>query len=290
MKQTYAPFDAAHYLDDDVVVAEYLTAAAEDPNPDVFLAALGDVAKARGMAEIAKEAGLGRESLYKALGAGAHPRYETVSAVLRALGVKVAMTAEVPRHHKGLKEPEATFEDPPANPGKPAGALQRLTATHLDRLYKPVGEIIVQWAITDATLHHLAFAMFKVIGTTPEKQKWPVMFGPRLQIIERLFADRTEFRSLRSSAKSVIKDIRRLQVLRDMLVHGVAVRYELSKDAVIWHRIDRSAQEQRQLTPAITHVRNSMLVRYSMLSEASDGCFAVNATLLKLRDEVEALG
>jgi len=67
MTDTYAKFDAAAYLDDDNVIAEYLAAAAEDSNPDVFLAALGDVAKARGMAQIAKEAGLGRESLYKAL-------------------------------------------------------------------------------------------------------------------------------------------------------------------------------------------------------------------------------
>ena len=94
MKTSYAPFDASAYLDNDAVVAEYLTAAAEDPNPDVFLAALGDVAKARGMARIAKDAGLGRESLYKALGAGAHPRYETVSAVLRALGVKLTIVTE----------------------------------------------------------------------------------------------------------------------------------------------------------------------------------------------------
>jgi len=61
-----------------------------------FIAALGDVAKARGMAQIASDAGLGRESLYKALSAGAHPRYETVSAVLRALGVKFAVVADQP--------------------------------------------------------------------------------------------------------------------------------------------------------------------------------------------------
>ena len=97
MTVTYAPFDAADYLDNDVVIAEYLSAAVEDPNPDVFLAALGDVAKARGMAQIAKDAGLGRESLYKALSTGAHPRYETVSAVLRALGVKFAVVADQPQ-------------------------------------------------------------------------------------------------------------------------------------------------------------------------------------------------
>jgi probable addiction module antidote protein len=93
-KITYKVFDAATYLDNDAVIAEYLSAAAEDSNPDVFVAALGDVAKARGMAQIAKESGLGRESLYKALSAGSHPRFETVKSVLRALGVKFAVVAE----------------------------------------------------------------------------------------------------------------------------------------------------------------------------------------------------
>ena len=97
MKATYAPFDVADYLDNDEVIAEYLSAAVEDPNPDVLLAAIGDVAKARGMAQIAKDAGLGRESLYKALSAGAHPRYETVNAVLRAHGVKFAVVAAQPQ-------------------------------------------------------------------------------------------------------------------------------------------------------------------------------------------------
>jgi probable addiction module antidote protein len=96
MTVKYATFDAVDYLDSDEVIAEYLSAAVEDPNPDVFLAALGDVAKARGMAQVAKDAGLGRESLYKALTVGAHPRYETVSAVLRVLGVRFAVVADTP--------------------------------------------------------------------------------------------------------------------------------------------------------------------------------------------------
>jgi probable addiction module antidote protein len=96
MKTTYAPFDVAVYLDNDEVIAENLSAAAEDPNPDVFLVALGDAAKARGMARIAKDSGLGRESLYKALSPGAHPRFETISAVLHALGVKLAVVTNRP--------------------------------------------------------------------------------------------------------------------------------------------------------------------------------------------------
>ncbi|MGB6176783.1 MAG: addiction module antidote protein [Methylocella sp.] len=97
MKPTYAPFDPADYLDNDEVIAEYLSAAVEDPDPNTFLAALGDAAKARGMAQIAKDAGLGRESLYKALSTGAHPRYETVNAVLRALGVKFTVVVDHPQ-------------------------------------------------------------------------------------------------------------------------------------------------------------------------------------------------
>ena len=93
MTENFAPFDIADDLDNDDVIAEYLTAAAEDANPDVFLAALGDVARARGMARIANDSGLGRESLYKALSPGSHPRFETVNAVLRALGVKFAVVS-----------------------------------------------------------------------------------------------------------------------------------------------------------------------------------------------------
>ena len=87
-----AAFDAADYLNDEETIAAYLTAALEDPNPDVFLAAVRDVARARGMAQLSKDAGLGRESLYKALTPGAKPRYDTVLKLLHALGVKISAT------------------------------------------------------------------------------------------------------------------------------------------------------------------------------------------------------
>lgn len=84
-----AAFDAANYLDNDTVIAEYLNAALEDENPNVFLQAIADVAKARGMTKLAKDTGLGRESLYKALAPGAKPRYDTVIKLVRALGVEL---------------------------------------------------------------------------------------------------------------------------------------------------------------------------------------------------------
>jgi probable addiction module antidote protein len=93
MTKTKAPlklvaFDAARYLDDDEAIAEYMTAVLEADDADLLLLALGDVARAKGMAQVAKDAGLGRESLYKALAPGAKPRFETVMKVARALGVK----------------------------------------------------------------------------------------------------------------------------------------------------------------------------------------------------------
>jgi probable addiction module antidote protein len=60
----------------------------EANDPDLLLLALGDVARAKGMTQVAKDAGLGRESLYKALAPGAKPRFETVMKVAHALGVK----------------------------------------------------------------------------------------------------------------------------------------------------------------------------------------------------------
>ena len=85
-------FDASAYLDNGEVIAEYLSAALEDGNPDVFLAAVGNVAKARGMSVIDESNGLGRESLYKAFAPGAKPRYDTVLKVLQSPGVKLNVT------------------------------------------------------------------------------------------------------------------------------------------------------------------------------------------------------
>jgi probable addiction module antidote protein len=87
-KTRLIPFDAARYLDSDEAIAEYMSVVLESNDPDLLLQALSDVARAKGMAQVARDAGLGRESLYKALAPGAKPRFETVMKVARALGVK----------------------------------------------------------------------------------------------------------------------------------------------------------------------------------------------------------
>ena len=88
-----APFDASDYLDSEALIAEYLTVALDNPDPDIFLAAVQDVAKTRGIANIASLAGVGRESLYKTLKPGAQPRFDTVRRLLCALGVKLEVIA-----------------------------------------------------------------------------------------------------------------------------------------------------------------------------------------------------
>jgi len=86
------PFEASSYLTDEETIAQFLTACLEDDNPDAFLRALQDVAKARGMTQLAKDTGLNRESLYKALTPGAKPRYDTTLRVLSALKIRLVAT------------------------------------------------------------------------------------------------------------------------------------------------------------------------------------------------------
>ena len=87
------PWDAAAYLKTGEDIANYLEAVFEDGDPALVAAALGDVARSKGMAKIARLAGLGRESLYKALSPDGNPELATVLKVLRALGLKLKVAA-----------------------------------------------------------------------------------------------------------------------------------------------------------------------------------------------------
>ncbi len=86
-----APFDVADYLDTQEMIAAFLSLCLEDENPDVFLSGLASAVRAKGMTEVAKKSGLGRESLYKALSPGAHPRHETVRKIIAALDLKLTV-------------------------------------------------------------------------------------------------------------------------------------------------------------------------------------------------------
>ncbi len=82
-------FDAAPYLDSEDAIAAYLTDILEANDAALLASALGDIARARGMSEIAKAAGITREALYKALRPGSAPRFDTVNRVCTALGVRL---------------------------------------------------------------------------------------------------------------------------------------------------------------------------------------------------------
>ncbi len=89
-------FDAAPYLDTDEAVAAYLTDVIEANDASLLAAALGDIARARGMTEIARSAGITREALYKALRPDSAPRFDTVRRVCSALGVRLVVQAVHP--------------------------------------------------------------------------------------------------------------------------------------------------------------------------------------------------
>lgn len=88
-------FDPTEYLKDEEDIAHYLTAMLEENDPALLAAALGDIARARGMTDIAKACGLGREALYKALRPNAKPRFDTIQRVCSALGVKLVVQPAV---------------------------------------------------------------------------------------------------------------------------------------------------------------------------------------------------
>jgi len=85
-------WDPADHLDDDEAMAAYLQAALDDGAPGLVAAALGDIARARGMTGVARRAGLGRESLYKSLSANGNPELATVLRVVKALGLELTAT------------------------------------------------------------------------------------------------------------------------------------------------------------------------------------------------------
>ena len=89
MSSELSTFDIAKYLDSNEVIAEYLSQILEDGDLDELLLAIGDIARAKGMTQIAKDTGLGRESLYKSFTVGARPRFDTIVKVLDSFGVRL---------------------------------------------------------------------------------------------------------------------------------------------------------------------------------------------------------
>lgn len=88
-KTKTTPWDPSEHLETDEDIAAYLEAALEEGDPSLVAAALGDIARAKGMTQLARETGLGRESLYKALSPSGNPEFATIMKVISALGLKL---------------------------------------------------------------------------------------------------------------------------------------------------------------------------------------------------------
>jgi probable addiction module antidote protein len=91
MKVTTRAWDTSEYLDSPEMIREYLNAAFESGDEDLIVMAIGNVAKAQGMSEIARKTKLSRQNLYKALSPGGSPKLKTAIKVLEALGCKLAI-------------------------------------------------------------------------------------------------------------------------------------------------------------------------------------------------------
>ena len=91
-------------LQDPEFAAEYLTAATEDPEPTVYLTALRHVVEARGVARIAKTSGVPRESVYRALSEKGNPRWDTLAAILKAVGMRLVVASSAPARRRSGKK------------------------------------------------------------------------------------------------------------------------------------------------------------------------------------------
>lgn len=91
-KVSLRPFDASHYLQSDAHIAAYLDTVLEENDPALLAAALGDIARAKGMTQLARDTGLSRESLYKGLSGDRVPSAETLLKVIRGLGFKLTVS------------------------------------------------------------------------------------------------------------------------------------------------------------------------------------------------------
>jgi hypothetical protein len=170
-------------------------------------------------------------------------------------------------------------------------AVRAIKADEVVRLYQPVGQIIVLWSLTDLTISHIGFLIMRALKRPEDAERWPVMFGRRLSTLETYFKRHREFADLRFDFSLILSVIKEMTTLRDMLIHGVPVRYDEEKDAVIFHRVDRLSEKQkrRAKSAGVTHFLNRMTVRFETLEEAMERCIVINDRLAVIRDALRKM-
>ncbi len=162
-------FTASDFLDSEIAVEESLKAAMEDPNPDVFLRALSEAAKVRGIASMAERSGLGRESLYKTLAPCSKPRYETICKLVDALGLKMTIV----RPSQGVQERNGIMANQGCTPQsflKDAKSLYQIATTSESLSHDPV-QICFFWG-RSIELGLKAFLMSKGVSPSVLKRKF----------------------------------------------------------------------------------------------------------------------
>jgi len=182
----------------------------------------------------------------------------------------------------GMTDDDAT-EPPEAEP---------ILQEQIERLYQPVGEILVKWAIIDVTLDNLALEIFSLLWAPQLAFKWPQAFTGRLELIEEHLEERGVFGDLIDTAKPIFGRIWHVKPLRDSIAHGVPDKYVPTMDAVQFSKIDRVPKEERRQVPAISHRRGGRLVRFTMMTAACRDLYAIisglNDLLLSLRALAQA--
>jgi len=117
MSEKFEKFEVSEFLDNDIVISEYLNLVLKEDDMELLIKAIGDIAKAKGIKNVAETAGLGRESLYKTLSEGSKPRFETVTKILKALDLSLSVE---PRK----TEPDKKDQTPHTHPRKLRFAAQ----------------------------------------------------------------------------------------------------------------------------------------------------------------------
>jgi hypothetical protein len=166
-----------------------------------------------------------------------------------------------------------------------------ITQEQVERLYQPVGEILVKWAVVDVTLDALAAEIFSLLWAPQLAFKWPQTFTDRLELIEEHLQERGVFGDLINTAKPIFDKIWHVKPLRDSIAHGVPDGYIPAIDAVRFSKVDRVPKEERRRV-GISHRGGRLHVRFTNLAEACRHLYAIarglNDALLSLRALAEA--
>jgi hypothetical protein len=166
-----------------------------------------------------------------------------------------------------------------------------LQEEHIERLYEPVGRIVLYWGFIDIAMTDIPLKMIQIRKTLGESHNLPVMFGARLKIVKKHLRNRSEFASVKDDGLRAIEGIRKAQTIRDMIIHGVAVAYDPAMDAIAFSRIDRlsSGQKKRIISSSPSHSFGRTWLPFKTLEETSGHCLAISQVLSSVLDRLNAL-